>query len=398
MFFRFIRNGTPISFTWSRALLLCMGLLDEIVAGIPVVALPLLRDRFSLSYAQVGLLFTAGSLASMVLDPLINLYSDRNAKKPWILSGLFLLGVAFIIMGVTTSYALLLVSFALYYPAVSAASELAQAVVIDAAPTESARTMTRWTLLGSIGDFLSPLVTAIFAFWHLGWSALCWVASTLWLAAALLLSPLPFPPSVAECVQDEASSTWMYLRAALRDTLLLRWAALTIIPAMLDEVFLGFVALYLRDAWHLHEALIGLIVALEMLASLLGLFILERWLLHRGRTSVFWLTWLALATLLGVFALLFAHLLWLVVLALFLIHLSCAGWYPLAMAEAYARRPDSSGVVRAVINLGQPFEMVLPGIIGGVCARFGVLTGLGVLGLAPVLILVLLPRRRSRMS
>ena len=71
-----------------RALLLCMGMVDELVAGLPIVALPLLRDRLGLSYAQIGLLFTAGALSGMVFEPLINLFSDRRAKKPWILWGL----------------------------------------------------------------------------------------------------------------------------------------------------------------------------------------------------------------------------------------------------------------------------------------------------------------------
>lgn len=381
---------------WSHALLLCMGLLDEIVSGIPTVALPLLRDRLGLSYIQIGLLFTVSTLSGMVFEPLINLFSDRSSKKPWILSALLILTVAFIVIGTTTSYALLIIAFVVYYPAVGASIELAQAVVIDSAPDEGVRTMTRWTLLSSIGDFLSPLLVAAFGVLHLGWTALCWLASALWLLATALLAPLRFPARHAEISQDEATNVWANLRDALRDPILLRWAALALIPNMLDEVFLGFVALYLHDVWHLNEALIALILTLQMLAALLGLFILERVLLRRGLSPVLLLTWLSLATLAGVLGLLFAHALWLVVISLLVIALSCAGWYPLAQGEAYARRPGNSGLVRTVIGLGAPFDMALPGAIGLIAASFGVLTGLGVLGLAPVLMLLLLPTRRLR--
>jgi MFS family permease len=305
--------------------------------------------------------------------------------------------VAFFVIATTTNYLLLCVAFMVYYPAAGAAAEQAQAVVIDAAPEESTRTMTRWTLLSGIGDFVAPLLAAGFVALHLGWTELCWLACALWLFAALVLAPLRFPAPgpVVSSWEETETRVWVSLRAALRDPLLLRWSALSIIPTMLDEVFLGFVALYLRDVWHLGEALIALILTLQMLASLLGLFLLERVLLRWKLAPVSLLTWLSLLTLVGVLGLLLVHVLWIVVAALLLINLSCAGWYPLAMAEAYACWPGSSGVVRAVINLGTPFDMALPGAVGLLAASFGILSGLGLFGLAPVLLLLLLPRRGS---
>ena len=133
-----------------------------------------------------------------------------------------------------------------------------------------------------------------------------------------------------------------------------------------------------------------------MLASFASLFLLDRLLQSRGLRPVRLLTYLALCTSVGVLGLLFAHSLWLVIVSLLVISGSCAGWYPLAKAEAYARRPTSSGIVRTVISLGAPFEMALPGVIGLISANFGVLAGLGVLGLAPLLVLALLPYRRAR--
>lgn len=396
MFSRLLASR-PRANSSARSLLLCMGLLDEIIAGFPVVALPLLRDRLHLSYAQVGLLFTLGALSGLVFEPLINLFSDRYPKKLWILSGLLLLTVSDVVLGTTTSYALAIAAFIVSAPAGEAAIGLSQAVVIDAAPADSVRTMTRWTLLSSIGDFLAPLLVAGFGLLQLGWSDLCWFAAALWLCAAALLSRARFPVIAPAFEQEGKTATvWTNLHAALRDPLLLRWSALALIPTMLDEVFLGFVALYLRDVWHLSEALIALILTLQMLAGFLGLFALERWVLPRHLTPTLLLTWLSLAALLGVLGLLFAHVLWLVVVSLLVINLSCVNWYPLAKAEAYARRPGSSGLVRTVIGLGQPFEMALPGAVGLVSASFGVLAGLGVLGLAPLLMLLLLPTRRLR--
>src|SRR6266571_3920256 len=96
---------------FSRSILLCMGLFDELITGFPVIALPLLRDRLGLSYTQVGLLFTAGALSAMLIEPLLNLFSDRGSKKPWILGGLLLFAAAFAVMGNVTSYVVMLLTF-----------------------------------------------------------------------------------------------------------------------------------------------------------------------------------------------------------------------------------------------------------------------------------------------
>ncbi len=259
--------------------------------------------------------------------------------------------------------------------------------------------MTRWTLLSSIGDFLAPLVVSIFAAFHLGWTQLCWLASALWLVTALLLAPLRFPKAHTEQeVAEDSAETgiWASLREAVRDPLLLRWSLLSVIPSMLDEVFLSFVVLYLHDTLRVNESVIALIVALQMFASIAGLFLLELLLKQRQLLPTRLLMWLSLTTLIGVLGLLFIHTLWMVIIALIIISASCAGWYPLAKAEAYARQPAHSGIVRIVIGLGDPLEMALPGAIGLICASFGILSGLAVLGLAPVLMLLLLPYRHRR--
>jgi MFS family permease len=382
----------------TRSILLCMGLLDELLTGFTFIALPLLRERFHLSYAQAGFLFTAASLASMVFDPLMNLFSDRTSKKPWILSGLFLLALTSLLMGSIDNYALLLLIFLLWYPANSTGVELAQAALIDFSPESGARTMTRWTLVSGIGDFLSPLVVAAFVAAGLGWSALCWFSCAIWLFAALLLFPLRFPARAAQLEEEEAEQTsvWAGLREALRDPLLLRWAVLALIPNMLDEIFLGFVALYLHDVLHFGETGVALLAGVQMVGSFLGLFVLDRWLKYHKLVPVRTLFWLSLATLLGMAGLLLFHALWFTIGALLIISFSCAGWYPLAQAEAYARFPTRSGVVRVVIGLGAPLEMILPGIIGLISAKFGVLAGLVVPGLAPVFMLLLLPYGQAR--
>jgi predicted MFS family arabinose efflux permease len=371
-----------------------MALLDELIIGFAVVGLPLVRDQLGLSYEQVGLLFSVGALSSLILEPILNLLSGRGSKRWWIVSGSLVLALAFALAGSTYNFIVLLIAFALLYPATGAAVGLSEAALIDSTPKDGTRTMTRWTLMSSIGDILSPLVVAAFVALGLGWSALCWFGATVWLAAGLIVWPQRFPRLA--CLPDNNDtpsdvSMLAGLRKALRDPLLLRWAVLSLLPTMLDEVFIGFAALYLRDVLHASQIEISIILIVHMFGGFLGLLIVDR--LVGRMTPQRLLVWLALLSLIGVIALLSIHSILSATLALFIIGLGAAGLYPLAQAEAYARQPGRSGTVRAVTGLGMPFEVALPGIVGLIAGRLGVLAAVALLGSAPLLILLIVPRR-----
>ncbi|HEY4033115.1 MAG TPA: MFS transporter [Ktedonobacteraceae bacterium] len=387
----------PSSFT--HAVLLSYGLLDECIAGLPLVALPLLRDYLGLTYQQIGLLFTVGSGAAL-LEPIINVFSDQHPKRLWILGGLLLLVLSYVIAGSTPNYALLLLAFAISFPAIGIAVGLAQATLIDGNPAKSTDTMTRWTLLSSIGDILAPLIVTSLAGLHQGWPQVCWLAASLWASTFLVTAVLPFPRRTVQsseqadetCDKDE-ESTWRMIGKAMRNPLLLRWGVLTLIPTMVDEVFLGFVALYLRDVLHASEVTIGLILAVALLGSLLGLVLLDRltWLKRLASQAPHrLLAGMAGVVLAGMLLLLSTHNIWLAGVALGVISLGATGWYPIAQAQAYAQLPGRSGLVRAMTGLGEPFEMVLPAIVGFLASQFGLLAGLAVLGSAPLLILLAL--------
>jgi fucose permease len=161
-------------------------------------------------------------------------------------------------------------------------------------------------------------------------------------------------------------------------------------------VFLGFEALYLHDVLHTSKEVVALIVAIQMVGALFGLFALDRLVSKTPIAPNRLLRWLALLTLIGIVAFLTARSIVVAAIALFIISLSAAGWYPIAKSQAYARLPGRSGTVLTVISLGAPFEVALPGIVGLIAERFGLLAGLTFLGLAPVLMLLLIPWRRHQ--
>ena len=374
-----------------RITLLSMGMFDEIITGFTIVGLPLLRDQLGLSYTQIGLLFVVQSLASILLDPLLNLLTDRGSKRFWILGGLLILTLSFILRGSTHSFVLLLLAFGVLFPADEMAVGLSQAVLIELNPSQETQVMTRYELLSGIGDFLGPLLVTVLVSVHMGWTGLSWLAASIWLVLAILIGTQRFPRS-STMSDDEPTSFKMLLgrlRSALRDPVLLRWVALATIPTMVDEVFLGFMALYLRDVLHVSQATIGLVVAIHTFGALLGLFLLDRFLLKRTTPRQL-LLWLSLLVLVGMVCLLSIHIVWVVTLALFVIGLSASGWYPVANGQAYARLPGHASIVRAVMSLFVAVDVAIPGIVSIIADHYGLTAGLGFLGLAPVLMLLLL--------
>ncbi|HEV2583560.1 MAG TPA: MFS transporter, partial [Ktedonobacteraceae bacterium] len=232
-----------------RLSLLNMGLLDELLAGFFVIGLPLSRQQLGLSYGQIGLIFSVAALAGMVFDPVINLLSDRGSKRWWILGGLCGLVIADILAGSIATFPVLLVAWALGYTSGGAAIGLSQAALIDGAPGESTRTMTRWTMVSGVGDLLSPLAVTTILAAGLGWTGLCLISAGLWLAVALVILPQRFPrPGASYSHENEEHdggtgksdvenlydteahvSILQGLRQGLRDRILLRWATLEVL-------------------------------------------------------------------------------------------------------------------------------------------------------------------------
>ena len=376
-----------------RLTLFSAPLLDEVISGFLSIGLPLANKQLGLDYTQIGMLFGVGALASLLLDPILNLLSDRYAKRYWILGGLVILGAGFALMAATHTFVLLLGAFALIYVSDSAAIGLAEAELIDQNPLESAHTMTRWTIMASIGDLLGPILVSLIIIQVAGWSRLCWIACIACLTMACILGVQRFPRTVQNNDDEEDAPPVRLLdglREALRDTELLRWTALSLIPTMTDEIFIVYATFYLRDVLSVNTGTIGILIAIHMIGGFLGLFVLDRVLLRRiapGRL----LTWLALLVIASMVGFLTLHsALWAGVM-LFFLGVAVAGLYPIASAEAYKRFPGRSGTVRAVASLGTPFEVVLPYITGFVASRFGVVASLCLLGTAPLLILLLKP-------
>jgi hypothetical protein len=84
---------------------------------------------------------------------------------------------------------------------------------------------------------------------------------------------------------------------------------------------------------------------------------------------------------------------WFTPIALFMTSFGAICFYPIVEAEAYKRLPGRLGTVRAIISLGKPIDVLLPGVVGFIAGQFGLIAALGFLGSAPLLFLLIAPGR-----
>jgi predicted MFS family arabinose efflux permease len=142
----------PLRISRVRLLLFGAALLIQMISAFPTIGLPLLRDQVPMSYSEVGLLFSAGALSSMIIEPVVNVLSDLTAsKKYWVIGAMAVLSGAFVMAGLAESFVVLLFSFALLYPAHDIADSVVQTSLIDDEPARSTHTLMRLAYFGNMG-------------------------------------------------------------------------------------------------------------------------------------------------------------------------------------------------------------------------------------------------------
>jgi FSR family fosmidomycin resistance protein-like MFS transporter len=297
------------------------------------------------------------------------------------------------------SFPVVLLAFSMSYPASGAFVSLSQATLIDLNPGREPQGMARWSVAGSFGNLLGPLLVAGGFALALGWR---WVYLTLALFALLLtlvVLPRPFPTHPAEQTTTDRTKSGMLLEilnnvwAAIRNLRLLRWLVLLELSNLLLDVFTGYAALYLTDVAGFTPAQASLAVGALMLASLASDLLLIP-LLERvpGRTVV----------RLSATASIFIYAAWLLapwplvkMVLLAAVRFSTIGWYQVLQGEAYAAAPGRSGTVMALTSAAGMLGGGLVWLVGWTAGQAGLPAAMALLLLGPLSLAVFVPKATS---
>jgi MFS transporter, FSR family, fosmidomycin resistance protein len=356
------------------------------VFGVREAAWPLLRDDLGLSYAEIGLLLAVPNLVGGLVQPAFGLLADAGRRRALVLGG----GVAFAgalaaVAGAWGFLPLMLASVVLA-PASGAFVSLAQATLIDVGGGGPERNMARWVAAGSVGVVAGPLLLSVALAAGVGWRE-----TFLGLAAigGLLVfgaRNMPFGRGngdLRDCVRGALG--------ALRRREVLRWLLLKDVTDLMGDVLFGFLALYFVDVVGVSAAQAALAVAVWTAGGLVGDFALLAILRRVSGSTHLRVT--AAITLVVFPAFLLAPGLWPKIVLAGVLGAIRAGWYAIPKAQVFAELPGRSGAAVALSDLSSLPQSLLPLGVGVFAAQIGLGNALWVALVAPVALLVLVPRR-----
>jgi FSR family fosmidomycin resistance protein-like MFS transporter len=250
--------------------------LDELVFGVGEVALPLMRKDLALTYTQIGLLLSLPGIIAAFIEPFIGILGDVWRRRLLIIIGGLLFTLSLFMTGASFSFALLLASFILFFPASGAFVSLSQASLMDSAPSRHEQNMARWNFAGSLGVLSGPLLLGLFLYLGLGWrgtyaalasfSALCLLAALRYLPADKVTAPTI--PSLGGVFEGFRAAF-----LALKRGDVWRWLLLLEFADLMGDVLFSYLALYFVDVGQATEAQAGIAVTLWLAMGLVTDFL-----------------------------------------------------------------------------------------------------------------------------
>lgn len=364
-------------------------MIDELASGIPYGSAAQIERAFGLSYTATAIvMFVVPGTIAMVVEPFVFLLADRYPRRLFLRGGVTLMAISLLAVALAPSAIVLAIAISVFWIAIGSSVSLAQATLVDRNPDARGRTMARWTLLSTAGDFLVPLVIGGVSFAGQGWRIAHAVVAIAIALFAVMLWRIEIPPDLGGEVEgtrdDDEKSPRLFatLKNALADRGLVAWLFGVALCDLLDEILVVFATIHMRD--HLGGGIAwqsAMILAMTI-GSGIGLVVLERMLARRSERTM--LLWCASACAVAFVAWIASPWLPLSVALMGVVGMFAAPLYPLAAAQAYARRPEASGSVLAAQSLFAPMGLALPFLVGVIADHAGTYVALLVLIAQPL--------------
>jgi FSR family fosmidomycin resistance protein-like MFS transporter len=386
------RLRTPALFVLA---LLVIEWLDEFVFGMLEAAWPLIRNDLHLTYAQIGLLMAAPSIIASFIEIYMGILADMGKRRMLVVGGGVMFAVSCLLAALSQDFVMMMVAMLVFGPSSGAFVSLSQATLMDVEPTRHEQNMARWTFAGSVGIVTGALALSVALSVGYGWRELFLLDAILAFVLFLLVRRMRFPAQHSE--DEEALSFREGMRKALQALKrgeVLRWLILLEFSDFLLDILHGYLALYFVDVVGVDEVQAGVGVAVWTGVGLLGDFLLIP-LLERVR-GLTYLRYSALIELVlyPAFLLIPGFVPKLVIVAL--LGFFNAGWYAILQGQLYSAMPGQSGTVLSIGNVVGFVKPLVPFGLGLIASQFGLQTALWVLLIAPIALLIGIPRSVSK--
>jgi FSR family fosmidomycin resistance protein-like MFS transporter len=356
------------------------------VYGTLGAAWPLVRDDLGLTYAEIGIALAIPGLVGSALDPLVGVLGDTGRRRLVMVVGGVAFAVSTALVSASVGLWMLVAALVLANPASGAFVSLAQATLMDLAPAQRERNMARWTLAGSAGYVVGPVLLSVVLWLGAGWRVALGALAVVALPLAAAARRLPVPSS-----ETDTSGAWHQAFAALRRRDVLRWLALLEAANLLLDIFHGFLALYLVDVARVDPGVAALGVAVWTGAGLVGDSLLLVVLRHVSGARYLRVSAVAALVVYPAFLVVPGYPAKLALAAV--LGLLNSGWYAIPQAGLYESLPGRSGIAVAVGGVAGLAGACVPLVLGIVAGVAGLAPTMWILMLAPLALLALVPRR-----
>jgi MFS transporter, FSR family, fosmidomycin resistance protein len=363
--------------------------LDELVDGVRGAAWPLIRNDLHLDYMQVGMLMTIPNTISSFIEPILGILGDIGLRRSLILGGGVAFSIALLLISLSQNFELLLVGFTLFYPASGSFVSLSQATLMDVEPARHEQNMARWTLAGSVGNLVGPLILGCAVALHQSWRSAFFVLAALTLLLLGVIWNFIRTPVVSSPTDESIHGFNSGIRnalKALRRFEVLRWLTLLQFSDLMLDVLRGFLALYFVDVVGTNYTQASLAVTVWLGVGLVGDFLLIP-LLERVRGLVY-LRCSAVIVFCLYSAFLFVPNINVKLVLLGLLGFFNAGWYSILQGQLYTSMLGQSGTVMTLSNLFGLIGGLAPLVLGLLAQEFGLQNVMWGLLIAPIALLV----------
>jgi MFS family permease len=356
--------------------------LDELYSGVPAVGAADIQRTFATSYeATAAALLVVPLVLTLVLEPIFFVLADRMPRRRFVVGGLAAMAVTAFASALAPSAWTLAIIVSFAYVAMGTGVALAQATLADAHPDDRDRVMTRWTLMGVLGDLLAPAMFALLGALALGWRSAYAICGVLITAVTIALATRTFPAPQREPEEDEPGVLTAIVDA-LKAPGLIAWLLAGWLCDLLDEILVIFAAIRLRDDFGADVSTRSLALGAIVAGGAFGLVIADRLLKRVASLKLLGLS--AAACLACYLAWLAATTIPVAIGTLFLVGLTASPLYPIVAARTYDALPGRSGTVHAAGHITTPLSLALPWLLGWIADRAGALAALAVLAIAPI--------------
>ncbi len=384
--------------TYFVLMMLVVEFMDEFFFSAFEAARPLIRDAFSLSYVELGLMTTIPVLAAIVIEPIIGLFADTDKRRLLMIGGGVAYGIGLIIQGLAPTFLIFLLGAILQFPAAGVFINIAQAALMDDAPTRRENRMALWTLSGSLAVVIGPLTLAGLLALGIDWRIFFVVTGSLFVLISLGL--LRLPPNAAlrsdavDSDDDDSRSLRENIHGAwdlLRQWLVWRWLILLEFSNLMLDILFALLALYMVDVVGVSQAQAALAIIVWTGIGLMGDFLLIP--LLEKIDGLVYLRFSAIMELILYPMFLLVDYWWLKLVLLGLIGLFNAGWYAILQGKLYDALGEQSGAVLIVGNAAGIFGAIIPLILGVIAQVYGLNVAMWCLLISPIALIIGLPRR-----